>query len=415
MDKQAFNRHVKDALNNLYDYAALEIHPLVDVVPKNFLDRCESRAEGVRRFLIDAIDKLQPPEVSDSAAALAWRPYRILHGRYVECLDLKTLQEDLGLSARQLRREHARSLEALTALAWEQIPAADPAEGLGSPEGRPERGDSARHYPITRERLDLVRILEGVIAILQNRIQSAHTSLRLTKVPDDLPKIWADRIILRQILLSLISSAFQTGQNSDVLLEVTVASGWVDLAIGYRTEGRAVPTEEETSLATARQWAQRLGVQLEHLLPGFDSASERRGQFTLSLPTHKATVLVVDDQDAAVRMFTRYLSRCDIQVIGIREPEAVLPSARTLQPQCITLDLMMPTMDGWEILQSLRNDPDTQAIPVIVCSVWNEPELAASLGASDFLRKPVMQKHLLDALSRLGLLGTSDGARPAGT
>ena len=125
VERDALERMVKDALSSLYDYAALEIHPLIDVLPKRLLEQGESRAEGVRRFLVASIDKLKPPDVSGSTATLAWRPYRILHGRYVECSDLKTLEADLGLSARQLRREHARSLEALAALVWGQIPAHD--------------------------------------------------------------------------------------------------------------------------------------------------------------------------------------------------------------------------------------------------------------------------------------------------
>jgi CheY-like chemotaxis protein len=410
VDRQEFDRFVKDALNNLYDYAALEIHPLTAWVPDRLLARGGSRAEGIRRFLVDAIEKLKPPEVADGAASLAWRPYRILHGRYVECLDLKRLQDDLGLSARQLRREHARSLEAFTALVWEQVPTEEAPPEPEDPQDRDGVDGPARDYRITRERLDLVQILEGVMGILQNRIQSDETSLTMHVVSDDLPHIWADRIILRQILLSFINQALHCGPGSDVSLDVIPTGGWVELRVQCQTEAACLSGEEATSLDTARHWAQRLGAKLD-VHPEDGSGGT---QLVLSLPIYKMTVMVVDDQDAAIRMFTRYLSRMDIQVVGVREPEAVLSTARKLQPHCITLDLMMPSVDGWEVLQSLRNDPDTQEIPVVVCSVWNEPELAASLGASDFLRKPVMQKHLLAALSRLGLLDTSDGSRPAG-
>ena len=62
---------------------------------------------------------------------------------------------------------------------------------------------------------------------------------------------------------------------------------------------------------------------------------------------------------------------------------------------------MMPTTDGWELLQRLKSDPETHTIPVVVCSVWDVPELALSLGASDFLKKPVNSEHLLEALACL--------------
>jgi CheY-like chemotaxis protein len=65
---------------------------------------------------------------------------------------------------------------------------------------------------------------------------------------------------------------------------------------------------------------------------------------------------------------------------------------------------MMPEMDGWELLQRLRSHPSTAAIPVIICSVFNDPELAYSLGASTILTKPVKQTDLVDALRQVRVL-----------
>jgi CheY-like chemotaxis protein len=114
-------------------------------------------------------------------------------------------------------------------------------------------------------------------------------------------------------------------------------------------------------------------------------------------------------------MFRRYLSQTNLKVVGVKEPEQVLPLARQLHPQVITLDVMMPSMDGWEILQTLQTDPETRHIPVIVCSVWDEPELAFSLGAADFLKKPITQKDLLAALIRLQLTPPDTTAEPSPT
>jgi CheY-like chemotaxis protein len=68
------------------------------------------------------------------------------------------------------------------------------------------------------------------------------------------------------------------------------------------------------------------------------------------------------------------------------------------------LDVMMPGMDGWEFLQRLRNQPTTASIPVIVCSVINNPGLAYSLNASLFLPKPVSRRDVLDALRQLNVV-----------
>ncbi|RMF47298.1 MAG: response regulator, partial [Anaerolineae bacterium] len=91
-------------------------------------------------------------------------------------------------------------------------------------------------------------------------------------------------------------------------------------------------------------------------------------------------------------------------VIGVDNPHQVLSLARQYRPVLITLDVMMPGLDGWELLQSLRMDEETRQIPVLVCSAWNEPELAKSLGAVAFLKKPITRQDLLSALEQIGVL-----------
>ena len=80
-----------------------------------------------------------------------------------------------------------------------------------------------------------------------------------------------------------------------------------------------------------------------------------------------------------------------------------MSAARRHHPVLILLDVMMPQVDGWEILQSMKLDEDLKHIPVIVCSAWEEPEMARSLGALRLLKKPITQKDLLDALTLAGL------------
>jgi CheY-like chemotaxis protein len=103
-------------------------------------------------------------------------------------------------------------------------------------------------------------------------------------------------------------------------------------------------------------------------------------------------------------MFQRYLSRTNLEVIGVTDPTQGVEMVRKIQPALLILDVMMPRIDGWEVLQNLQLDPETKHIPIIVCSAWGEPELARSLGAVAFLKKPVVQKDLLDLLVRFGLI-----------
>ena len=86
-----------------------------------------------------------------------------------------------------------------------------------------------------------------------------------------------------------------------------------------------------------------------------------------------------------------------------------LQLARELEPSAITLDIMMPGMDGWRVLQSLKSEPRTALIPVIVCSIVDNRPLGYRLGASDYLIKPVDPAVLTRSLRSVGTQGAPDG------
>jgi CheY-like chemotaxis protein len=112
------------------------------------------------------------------------------------------------------------------------------------------------------------------------------------------------------------------------------------------------------------------------------------------------TILVIDDNPDVVGLFRRYLRRDRYRLVHAGPGRNVVKVASELRPDAITLDLMMPTQDGWEILQQLRAAAETHAIPIIVCSVLPEKSLARSLGVTDFLSKPVSPESLRSALER---------------
>jgi CheY-like chemotaxis protein len=115
-------------------------------------------------------------------------------------------------------------------------------------------------------------------------------------------------------------------------------------------------------------------------------------------------VLIIDDNAGLVNLLQRYLSDRACRVTAAANGLEGLALARKIRPDAIVLDIMMPEMDGWEVLQRLRNDPQTTHIPVIICTVVAEPDLAQALKASHFLPKPVRQVEVLDALRQLGVV-----------
>jgi CheY-like chemotaxis protein len=144
------------------------------------------------------------------------------------------------------------------------------------------------------------------------------------------------------------------------------------------------------------QWANELNLEFN------EYNSDRVFHFEMIFAKQeKKLILVVDDQEPALRMYQRYLSKSNYKVYGLSKATIVISKAIELKPSLILLDIMMPKVDGWEILQSLRLNDKTKHIPIIVCSAWGEPELAKSLGANHFLRKPIVQRELLDVLEAL--------------
>ncbi len=124
------------------------------------------------------------------------------------------------------------------------------------------------------------------------------------------------------------------------------------------------------------------------------------------LPEEPATphpVLVVDDDPEARDLLRRALTRDGLPVIAASGGKEALRLAREHQPSVITLDVMMPGTDGWAVLSALKNDPALADIPVVMATVVRDRAMALSLGASDFLTKPVDRDQLLGAVNRLRL------------
>jgi len=163
---------------------------------------------------------------------------------------------------------------------------------------------------------------------------------------------------------------------------------WVESTVNvgstfYVTLPIAGPLEEEEEKAA-------VGVE----------GAEERSAGKKSEPGQK-TVLCVDDDEGVITLFRRYLSKQGYRVIGLTESTTVMEVAQRIQPFAITLDVMMPKKDGWQVIQELKSDPKTQDIPVIMCSIVSDKDQGISLGASGYLVKPIMEKELLAALERL--------------
>jgi urea transport system substrate-binding protein len=124
----------------------------------------------------------------------------------------------------------------------------------------------------------------------------------------------------------------------------------------------------------------------------------------LGLPA-AATVLVIDDDPGARDLMTRCLSKQGFRVRSSACGEGGLLLAKQLQPDAITLDVMMPSMDGWAVLSALKADPDLADIPVIMITYLDDKNHGLKLGAAEYLRKPLDYKRFAALLSKYQGLG----------
>ena len=390
MDEATFAAGVREALAHLYDTAYLQRHPLA-----RWLDLPDGQT--VHRTLIEAIRAQQPPPGSP-ATAPAWRLYRILVLRYLEDRPVAEIARELAISARQLQRDHQRALGAVVATLRARLPAPAPTAG---PENAPTLDGELSQYVAASAPgpTDVVETLRGVLDLLAARPRGPQPATAIV-APASLPPVRLDRVILRQALIHILTYLLDHLLAADIRIVATQEDALVGVSMRatLRPEGRL--GGDEGRLAIARQLLAAQGGRLDG-----PQAEVETVTLTLWLPARPpTTILVIDDNPDVIRLFQRYLRTMDARVIGVDNAQEAARMARALRPQAITLDLMMPTQDGWEILQALKAHAETRDIPVIVCSVLRERELALSLGATAFLAKPVNQRQLIGALQEV--LGT---------
>ena len=220
---------------------------------------------------------------------------------------------------------------------------------------------------------------------------------------DEARRMAAPQGALRHALLNLLGIAIPRSRGGTVTVSVTLAGAMMQLAItagSAAAEPAALAERELSSLEVARRLAEVAGGDLAL------GADPGGGPFVayLNLPAlERISVLAVDDNADILQLLERYTAGSRYSLIGTREPGQCLRLAQELDPDIIVLDVMMPEIDGWDLLAQLRSDPATTGVPIAICTVLPQEALALALGADAFLQKPVSQTDFLAALDRLAL------------
>jgi CheY-like chemotaxis protein len=257
---------------------------------------------------------------------------------------------------------------------------------------------------------------------------------------DGIGSVHADNMRLRQILLNLLSNACKFTKAGTVRLHVARASEagreWVELAVSDSGIGM---TEEQLSrlfqefsqadASTTRQFGGTgLGLAISRrlcrLMGGDITVTSIPGEgstFTVRLPAEaetilpvaenapettavtedgaRGTVLVIDDDPTARELIAAHLADSGFTVETAANGIDGLKKARALRPAAITLDIMMPDIDGWTVLAALKGDPVLADIPVVIVTIVDEQRRGIALGAAGYMTKPIDRDRLVDILS----------------
>ncbi len=117
--------------------------------------------------------------------------------------------------------------------------------------------------------------------------------------------------------------------------------------------------------------------------------------------TENNVVLAIDDDSQVTGLYERYLNSHGYDLVPLTDPSRALEKARQIKPFAITIDVLLSDHDAWKIIEELKLDPETETIPIIICSIIDDQEKASSLGVRDYLVKPIIEEDLVDAVNRL--------------
>lgn len=386
MDFDIFENLVKDALTNMFDYAALEAHPLIEAGIKPPQDFKGSRGDYLKRVLLDCINSLKPGDIEFDFFSIEWRSFVILSQRYIDNVSSLELAKKLLLGERQIRRSQKKAIRAVALILWDQL--------NSQKDSHPDETET-NGFVISWEIINLNQIVQSIISLFQNNFE--REAIQVVFVPShESLTVNSDRIILRQIIIQVFNLLLQKSNCRQ--LHIRLEQEQNDVVLQFDLPDDSFEMDQFLASLTSQenmihQWLHDLNIQL-----GGKRSATGFHLVVRFIDQEKKLILVVDDQEPALKMYERYLSKTNYKVFGLSRATKVLYTALELKPALILLDIMMPNLDGWEVLQSLRLNEKTKRIPIIVCSAWGEADLAKSLGADHFLKKPIIQKELLEIL-----------------
>ncbi len=287
------------------------------------------------------------------------------------------------------------------------------------------------------DEVNISDIATSVLSTMSGLVKDRPIQLKRTIEPN-LPTVRADAIRIRQVMINLLSNAAKFTEEGDIMVDVGLKRGTTgrnEIQVSVTDTGPGISKQDQEKLfqafsqvddsPTRKTGGTGLGLsicqQLINMHGGriwVDSDVGKGSTFHFTLPLFRKErdgdttpignkiILSIDDDPQVVGLYDRYLQPQGYQVIPLTDPARAVERVRQLKPFAVTLDIMMPGIDGWQVLDALKSDPITRHIPVIVCSIIEDLEKGFNLGATDYLVKPILEDDLVNALDRINADGS---------
>ncbi|NHN28258.1 response regulator [Paenibacillus agricola] len=288
------------------------------------------------------------------------------------------------------------------------------------------------------ESCDVAGLVHDVSMTLNPLMEANQNQLEIRCEPDDMT---IDVTKLRQILINLLSNASKFTKEGTIFFNGyrqtrNNREGYCfsvkDTGIGMTPEQVSIlfqPFTQADSSTTRKYGGTGLGLAISqrfcHIMGGeidVDSELGSGSTFTCWLPVaplepepvkelpaiyledvdaaSKVSILLIDDETFNQELMTRYLAKEGWTLAFAETGLEGIAMAKQLRPKVICLDILMPNMDGWSVLTTLKSDPELMDIPVVIWSMTSDKYLGYSLGASEFLMKPVQRDRLIDVMNK---------------
>lgn len=398
---------LREALSHLYDPSYAPPAPLCQALGQDTM----AGEQPVRDILIQAIQDLEPgKEVPPQTRA--WRIYDLLYYRFIKGLTQEETAALLGLTPRHIRREQVEALRVLAERLFRK-PATESPSATPPPSttGAAVRGmEGENNAAATNERTQVRREMAALQESAPDQLsqvaeaikRTAHlagplladANIRLQLPPQDVLRASAD-------LQAVIHPSALHQLLIHVLTVLANGLSGSEIALSAQAEGNRVVIRVATERPVCAHALQDSLISEILATTGgtIEQAAGDPALLLISLPrAMSARVLLVDDNLDLVHVYRRYTAGTRYELVHTSHGSEVYQLVEQQHFDLIVLDVMLPDVDGWEVLSTLREHPVGRGIPIVVCSVVREQDLALSLGATAFLSKPVRPRQFLEAL-----------------